>query len=114
MEKGFTGNKTYGSTRYHYSEALPYGSDSTKVDSKFDINMFDLMSDLRLYEKERTPKNTAKVQEYLTKIGYLDEGKIDSTFGKTTLGAANRYIKNFEEHPDRGIMNLMKRWMKGL
>ena len=78
--------------RVHYSKSLPKGEGK---ELPYDKDMYKLMNRL-VYDMEgRTQSTTDSAQVALQQIGYLDPEDVDSHLGPKTLGAAERYLQNY-------------------
>jgi len=78
--------------RVHYSESLPKGKGK---DLSYDKDMYKLMNRLVYDMAGRTQATTDSAQVALAEIGYLDPEDVDSHLGDKTLGAATRYLQNY-------------------
>jgi len=113
VKSGESGFETEGPNRYYYSEGMPRDDMSAKDNKLFNKKMYDLMSNMMYSENTKDKKKVAEIQSFLESIKYLPDDSVDSLYGNMTQGARNRYIKNFEKHPDHNFMNTIFRYLKG-
>ncbi len=101
--EGFSGFSTEGPNRYYFSSALPRKDSRAKANDLFNNEVLKLANEVRYSPELRTKENIKALSDSLLSRGYLDPENIYSGYNHYIEGAANRYINNFNNHPDNTI-----------
>ena len=112
-EEGFSGFSTEGPNRYYFPENLPRHDERAEADSLFNKTLYGLASDLKMWPEMRTKDNLDSLNIKLQERGYLGPQDVYGGWNHHVQGAANRYVKNFEDHPENSIMHKLMDWLKG-
>ena len=94
--------------REYFTESKPKGKG--KEGLVYDRDLYKMLNRL-VYDPERTEGLVDSSQVALNKIGYLSDEEIDGLLGPKTLGAAERYLHNYNME---SVWDNIKQMAKGL